>query len=121
MTMMRLIDRLFNDKTMPHGLGFWEKLWWKFVPGTVIDIKWPSGNIVVDHNDPRWVDMGAVWVDLGFSTNPNDHCRWYLEKHVGRQGRDWQWGMSKHNIDHITIKVRQKYQNHAIIMALMWS
>ena len=104
---MSLINRLFNDKTMPSGLGFWQKLWWKFVSGPVIDIKWPSGNI--------------VWFDMGFSTNPNDHYRWYLEKHIGRQGWDWQWGMSKHNIDYITIKVRQKYQNHAIIMSLMWS
>ena len=124
MTMMSLINRLFNDKTMPSGLGFWQKLWWKFVPGTVIDVKWPSVNIVVDHNDPRWRDMGgAVWVDLGISTNPNDHYRWYLEKHVGKQGWDWNWGMADRDAtdNRLTIKVRRSKAKYATLIGMMWS
>lgn len=63
------------------------KIWWRCMPGEVITVKWPSGNIVVDHNHPLWQDMGgAVCVDLGFSSDPNDHYRPWLEQNVGRQG-----------------------------------
>jgi hypothetical protein len=116
--------KLPSGQYWPMGLNLWQKLWWRFIPGVVIKVKWPRGNIVVDHNDPRWVDLGgAVWVDLGFSADPNDHYRWYLEKHVGRQGWDWNWGLADRDAtdDCLTIKIRRKYADHATIMALQWS
>lgn len=69
----------FHNHGMKVGLKVLNKLWWKFMPGTLIKVKWPTGEIVVDHNDPRWQDMGgAVWVNLGYSSDPNDHYRWYM-------------------------------------------
>lgn len=106
-----------------HGLKFFEKLWWRFMPGPVIKVRWPRGEIVVDHNDPRWFDCGgAVWVKFE-SADPNDHYRPFLEKNVGRQGWDWNWGLSDNDAteDRLTIKVRQKHEKYAIIMALQWS
>ena len=116
--------RLPSGRYLPCGLNIWQKLWWWFVPGVVINVCWPTGNIVVDHNHPLWEDMGgAVWVDLGFSSDPNDHYRPELETLIGKQGWDWQWGMSDSDVtnNRLTIKIRQKYAKHATILALKWA
>lgn len=94
------------------------------MPGTTVSVRWPRGNIVVDHNDPRWCDLGgAVWVDLGFSADPNDHYRPWMEQHVGRQGWDWNWGMADRDAtdNRLTIKIRRKHEKYATIVAMMWS
>lgn len=113
-----------SGRYMPMGLNIWQKLWWRFMPGVVINVAWPAGNIVVDHNHPLWQDMGgAVWVDLGFSADPNDHYRPWMEQHVGRQGWDWNWGMADRDAtdNRLTIKIRQKYAKYATIAAIQWS
>ena len=113
-----------SGRYMPMGLNILQKLWWRFVPGVVVNVKWPSGKIVVDHNHPLWQDMGgAVWVDLGFSADPNDHYRPWMEQHVGRQGWDWNWGMADRDAldNRLTIKIRQKYAKYATIAAIQWS
>ena len=121
------IKKLFffpSGRHMPCSLDIIEKLWWRFMPGTVINVRWPSGNIVVNDEDPRWQDMGgAVWVDLGFSADPNDHYRWWLEKHVGRQGWDWNWGVAGDDVaaNRITIKIRQGKAKYATLAGLLWS
>ena len=94
------------------------------MPGVVINVKWPVGNIVVDHNDPRWCDIGgAVCVDLGPSADPNDHYRPWMEAHVGRQKWDWDWGMANRDAtdNRLTIKIRQKHAKYATIAALRWA
>jgi hypothetical protein len=109
---------------IPCSLNIWQKIWWRFVPGEIINVKWPSGDIVVDHNDPRWQDMGgAVWVNLGFSSDPNDHYRPWLEKNVGRQGWDWNWGMAARDAldNQLTIKIRRKHAVYATMLALRWN
>ena len=113
-----------SGRYMPMGLNLLQKLWWRFMPGVVVNVKWPAGNIVVDHNHPLWQDMGgAVWVDLGFSADPNDHYRPWMEQHVGRQGWDWNWGMADRDAtdNRLTIKIRQKYAKYATIAAIQWS
>jgi hypothetical protein len=63
---IKSLFRLPSGRYLPCGLNIWQQLWWRFMPGTVINVRWPSGEIVVDHNDPRWHDIGgAVWVNLG--------------------------------------------------------
>lgn len=121
------IKKLFEfrkGRYLPCGLNLRQKLWWRFMPGTVINVRWPRGNIVVDHNDPRWCDLGgAVWVDLGFSADPNDHYRPWMEQHVGRQGWDWDWGMADRDAtdNRLTIKIRQRYAEYATIAAMRWA
>jgi len=113
-----------SGRYIPMGLNILQKLWWRFMPGVVVNVKWPAGNIVVDHNHPLWQDMGgAVWVDLGFSADPNDHYRPWMEQHVGRQGWDWNWGMADRDAtdNRLTIKIRQKYAKYATIAAIRWS
>lgn len=116
--------RLPSGRYLPCSLNIWQQLWWRFIPGVIINVKWPTGNIVVNDEDPRWCDMGgAVWVDLGFSADPNDHYRPWLEKHIGKQGWDWNWGMA--NLDatdnRLTIKIRKKYAKYATLAAVLWS
>jgi len=109
---------------IPYGLNLWQKLWWRFMPGEVINVRWSTGNIVVDHNDHRWCDWGgAVWVDLGFSADPNDHYRPEMEKYCGRQGWDWNWGIADNDVaaNRLTIKIRRKYANYAILLAIKWA
>jgi len=121
---IKSLFRLLSGRYIPGGLNFWQKLWWRFVPGEVINVRWPSGNIVVDHNDPRWLDWGgAVWIDLGFSADPNDHYRHEIEKHCGRQGWDWNWGMANDDMaaNRLTIKFRRKHAQWASYFALKWN
>ena len=116
--------RFPSSRHMPCGLNIWQRLWWRFVPGEVINVRWPTGNIVVDHNDPRWCDWGgAVWIDLGFSADPNDHYRPEMEKYCGRQGWDWNWGMANDDVaaNRLTIKIRRKYANYATLLAMKWA
>ena len=111
-----------------HGvkvaLSFINRIWWRLMPGTIIKVKWPTGNIVVNHEDPRWRDMGGgVWVDLGFSSDPNDHYRPWMEANVGKQGWDWDWSLIDKDIreNTITIKFRKGKENYAMMAALLWS
>ena len=104
-------------------MSFLNKIWWKLMPGTLIKVRWPASNIVVDHNDPRWQDMGgAVWVDLGFSADPNDHYRYWMEKLIGKQGWDWDWTLMDNDIleNKLTIKIRRGKEKYATIMAMRW-
>ena len=109
---------------MPCGLNIYQKIWWRFVPGETINVRWPSGNIVVDHNHPKWQDMGgAVWVDLGFSADPNDHYRPELEELVGRQGRHWNWGIANNDVveNRLTIKIVRSRAKYASYLAMKWA
>jgi hypothetical protein len=56
-----------------------------------------------------------------YSSDPNDHYRKWLEKNVGKQGWDWNWNIGKLDNNSILIKVRSKFNEQAVIMALMWS
>jgi hypothetical protein len=105
-------------------MSLFEQLWWRFMPGEVITVRWPRGDVLVNHDDARWQDMGgAVWVNLGFSADPNDHYRSELEQKCGRQGWDWNWRLFGDNAleDRLTIKIRQKHARWATYFSMKWS
>lgn len=108
---------------MPCGLNLRQKLWWRFMPGVVINVKWPKGQIKVgpSHRD-GWSGVGPEFEYVD-SADPNDHYRPWLEQHVGRQGWDWDWGMADYDatLNRLTIKIRQKYAGHATIATLKWA
>lgn len=120
------IKKLFEfrpGRYLPCGLNIKERLWWRLMPGVIINVQWPKGPLVVDHNDPRWVDLGgAVWVEID-SADPNDHYRPWMEEHIGRQGWDWNWGLADRDAtdNRLTIKIRQKHAKYATIASLKWS
>ena len=122
------VKKLFEirkGRYLPCGLNIIEKLWWNFIPGVTINVKWPTGKVTAGPgpDDPRWFDCGgASYVEFE-SADPNDHYRPWLEANVGKQGRDWNWGMADRDAtdNRLTIKIRRKYQDCAIIASLMWA
>lgn len=115
--------------TIINKLSDWySQLYWWIFDYVEITVKWPSGEIVVDHNDPRWADLGgAVWI--GFeSADPNDHYRPDLELNVGKQGLDWDWHLKWHgrnietgeNVGRLTIRFRKSKSNWAAYYTMKW-
>lgn len=122
------INGLFRSPSgrhLPVGLNIWQKLWWRFVPGEVINVKWPRGDIVAGPGpeDPLWYDLGGAAYIRFYSADPNDHYRPWLEANIGRQGWDWNWGMAARDAldDRLTIKIRRKHAVYATMLALRWN
>jgi len=120
------VKKLFEirrGRYLPCGLNIIEKMWWRFMPGTVINVKWPVGEIVVVDTDPRWDwSLGATF-QSGMSADPNDHYRPWMEANVGRQKWDWDWGLVENDtIDNrLTIKFKRGKENQAMIAAMRWA
>jgi hypothetical protein len=120
------VKKLFEfrrGRYLPCGLNIKEQLWWRFMPGVVINVKWPKGEIKVGpgHRD-GWSGIGPEY-EYVESADPNDHYRPWMEANVGQQGWDWNWGMAGTDVseNRLTIKIRRKYQDCAIIAKLKWS
>ena len=102
--------RIYISNTLP----FWEKIWWRFMPGVIINVRWPAGQVKVGQF--QYLD----------SSDPNDHYRPWLEKHIGKQGWDWNWGLGIHDVSYdmsetrLTIKIRNKHKLYATIIAMRW-
>lgn len=98
------------------SLKWVNKLWWRFMPGKTIRVKWPHG----------WTEpipaAGGGTIQLQ-SADPNDHYRPALEKHVGKQGWDWDWMITDNDIrsDSLTIKFRKGKEKWASYFGLKWS
>lgn len=117
----------FEIKT--RTLNLVDALWWKFVPGTVVTVKWPTGIIIAGPgtDDPLWYDLGGSAYVKFESADPNDHYRPWLEKNVGKQGWDWQWRSGSTGLysngdmaDSVYIKLRKKHEYLASAIALKW-
>ena len=102
-----------------------ESVWWRWMPGVTFTVKWPRGVIVAGPGpeDPRWHDWGGAAYITFESADPNDHYRPWMEKNVGRQGWDWNWGLHDNNAaeNRLTIKIRNKHAKWATMATLQWS
>lgn len=111
-----------SGSAIPCGLNIIDQLWWRFMPGVVINVAWPKGPIKVGpaHRE-GWSGVGPEF-EYVESADPNDHYRPWMEEHVGRQGWDWNWGMANADVsdNRLTIKIREKHRECAIIAKLMW-
>jgi len=120
------IKRLFflpSGRCVPCGLNIKQQIWWRFMPGTTVSVRWPVGQIRVGPSHREgWSGVGEYFEYL-HSADPNDHYRPWLEQNVGRQGWDWNWGMADRDAtdNRLTIKIRHKHEKYAIIIAMMWS
>lgn len=94
----------------------WQNLWWRFVPGTVIKVKWPVGPITY------WV-VDEDHLTHRESADPNDHYRGWLEKNVGKQCWDWDWQLTDNDCAEnvLTIKFRKGKTDYATLAAMRWS
>ena len=120
------VKKLFEfrkGRYLPCGLNLVERAWWRFVPGVVINVRWPVGEVVIDESMKQWDWTIGPSKYIVESADPNDHYRPWLEKHVGKQGWDWNWGMADRDAtdNRLTIKIRRKHQECAIIAKMMWS
>ena len=120
-------DAIMAKWEIKKRFGIPEALWWKFVQGPEIVVKWPNGWAVMHENS----DGSRVSIE---SADPNDHYRPWLEQNVGRQGWDWNW---KHTIgstiytpgyeeemmasDRVVIKFRKKHKEAALMAKLLWT
>lgn len=104
----------YNPKNMIHSLISW--VWWKLQTGAVVTVPWPEGW-------GRWPNSkSAVMVHEqgAYSADPNDHYRPWLEEHIGKQGRDWEWEIARNCHDQIVLTLRRSKRQYASIIALMW-
>ena len=106
----------YKDNWLPYGINIKDALWWRFMPGETISVAWPNGPIIKEHMDQYRTDEQLL------SADPNDHYRPWLEKNVGKQGWDWNWGLRDNNVaeNRLTIKVRKKHAKWLTMAALMW-
>lgn len=95
------------------------RIWWRWIPGTEITVRWPRGPITID--DPVWTMSTAPWTVE--SADPNDHYRPELERLVGRQGRDWDWCLKDCDVaqNRLTIKFRRGKDRWGTYFALKWN
>lgn len=102
-------------------MTFFEKLWWRWMPGVTFVVQWPNGWTEIDR------DMGVSVC----SADPNDHYRPWLEANVGRQGRDWNWRIYALGSAYIMnapvaannaveIKIRRGKEQYATLAKLRW-
>lgn len=102
-------------------LNIIENLWWKFVPGKIIEVRWPHGWTTPEEA----AGGGFIQVE---SSDPNDHYRPWLEAHVGKQGWDWNWRIGRiYNsnntetlYDTLYIKIRKSKEELATVAKIKW-
>jgi hypothetical protein len=94
--------------------NIWYQLWWRYMPGVTVVVKWPRG----------WTEPipapGGGFIQMD-TADPNDHYRPYMEKHIGRQGWDWDWRIDDIANDTLAIKLRRRHQNYVSVLALKWA
>ena len=108
--------------------GFIEYLWWRFMPGTTIRVKWPKDQWITLH------DYGDGSKDQTLTNDPNYHYRPFLEKNVGKQGIDWNWRVRVGNgmwtlgyedqdqeSDKVIIKFRKGKDKWASVAGILWN
>jgi hypothetical protein len=105
-----------DSSAYPCAMTWKQSLWWRFMPGVVINVRWPRGWVVIEEHS----DGTRVGTD---SADPNDHYRPWLEANVGRQGWDWDWGMADTDatLDRLTIKIRRSQARLATIAVMRWA
>ena len=106
-----------------YRFGPLQSLWWRYMPGTTIKVKWPVGNIIVLPTDDGWDwTLGTTRQEV-FSADPNEHYRPWMESNVGRQGWDWNWRLTDNDCaeNRLSIKFRRGKESWATVAALRWS
>jgi len=99
------------------------KIFWKYVPGVKVTVKWPRGLLTVDDDHPSWDWTYGAKYQTFSTADPNDWYRPWMEKHVGKQGWAWDWKLEADNAseDRLTIKLRKDKSHHSSYITLMWS
>ena len=105
------------------ALNWYNKLWWRLMPGTVVKVKWPVGDVIITEDHSLWDWSIGPSKYIVESADPNDHYRPWMEQNVGKQGLDWDWSMLDNDVSQntLTIKFRKGKEHWATLAALRWS
>lgn len=108
---------------MPCGLNIKDKLWWRFMPGVIINVAWPTGQVKVGPSHRYGYSGYGPEFEYIDSADPNDHYRPELTKLVGKQGIHWNWGMADRDAtdNRLTIKIIKSKAKYASYFAMKWS
>lgn len=115
--------RFPSGHNVPTTLNIYQRFWWRFVPGEIINVRWPKDIIKVGPSHRQgWVGIGEYF-EYVESADPNDHYRPELERLVGRQGRHWNWGMVGNDCseNRLTIKIVRSRAKYASYFAMKWN
>lgn len=85
-------------------------LWWKYVPGTVFNLKWPRGKILTNASETV------------YSSDPNDFYRSDLERLVGKQLFNWDWRNDPDSnlLEYgLQLKIRKGKEDGALVFAMI--
>jgi hypothetical protein len=98
-----------------NSMSILNALWWKFMPGEIITVMWPIGEVRIRQ------ESSGLW-DYVRSADPNDLYRPELEATIGKQGWDWDWRLMDKNIEanKLTIKFRKGKTNFASYYVMKW-
>ena len=93
------------------------------MPGVVINVQWPKGPVKVGPSHREGYSGYGPEFEYVDSADPNDHYRPWMEKHIGRQKWDWDWGLADRDAtdNRLTIKIRRKHAEYATLAALRWA
>lgn len=97
------------------------KKWWARRIGISVSVPWPTGMVEVGPASIEWNGLINEPRQIVFSADPNDHYRPWLEQHVGKQGRDWQWVYTLMPMDTIIIEFARGHEEWAVQASLMWN
>ena len=100
-----------------------QQIFWYLIPTVEVRLKWPVGYITVDHNHPKWDWSLGATLQEGFSADPNDHYRPWLEKNVGKQSIAWDWKIAGNDAadNMLTLRIRQDKAKYATIATMKWA
>jgi hypothetical protein len=94
--------------------NIWYQLWWRYMPGVTVVVKWPRG----------WTEPipapGGGFIQMD-TADPNDHYRPELERLVGRQGLHWDWQIDNIANDTLKIKIIKSKAHLASYFAMKWT
>lgn len=97
---------------------------WKKNPENIVTVKWPADYIELKPDDPEWAFFNKTGEQYVFSSDPNDHYRPWLEKNIGKQGRDWDWRIkwgTDTRSDSLEIVVSKSKKEYVMMISLMWN
>ena len=102
---------------------FMNWVFWYIFPTVEIRLKWPVGYITVGPDHPKWDWSLGATLQEGFSADPNDHYRPWLEENIGRQSWAWDWKMANSDAadNMLTLRVRRDKAEYATIAAMRWA
>jgi hypothetical protein len=118
---------MFDTYTHVHLADTWNRVkilirdtYYKFKYPVRITVVWPNGEVIVGPGSRNHNSVYGTYYQLVESADPNDHYRPELERTVGRQHVDWEWGISRLQYDILEIMFKKQHEKMAVYYHLKW-